>query len=645
MLKIGLIMKLLLKIAFLTLLFSYNLLAVSTHLKLKGSATNLSPKQGDEFFIQIDFQLDDYWYTYTLQEQLSNEGVGPTTTEIVMFPEDAVEIIGEIQAPEPSTKYDEGFEMDLNYYNNKFSYIIKLKALKNLDLIKDSVFAEIYIQLCDTTSCLPPEPYNVYLSNLIDEVKLYYEPSSKGKVQDVAEDRNITDSSKEIDEAKQKGIWSFLWLAMTSGALALLTPCVFPMIPITVSFFTKRSEKANAKGLRDSTLFAFGIISTFTAFGILLAAIAGPTGIRDFASNPWVNLFIAGIFIVFALNLFGAFEIQVPTGIMNKLNAKSQGSGIGSILLMGLVFSLTSFTCTVPFVGTALISSSGGEWFYPIIGMLGFSATFAIPFFLFALFPTMLKTLPKAGGWMNNLKVVMGFLEVAAAIKFLSNADLVWDWQLLPRETFLSIWIACGVLIVIYVLGYFRMKLDSPIDHIGAVRAVWAIIFASITVYLLSGLYGRPLGELDAFLPPQGYGQSTSNYQSPSGSGNTSNDGYDESEWYKDYEKAVEVAKQENKILFLDFTGWTCTNCRWMEANLFPDREIASLMKDMVKVKLYTDRRKEPELTYKKMQEDRFNSIDLPLYVLQTPNEKILGTKVFTRDKQEFIDFLNKGVK
>lgn len=638
-------MQSILKLSLLFLFLSYNVFAISSHLKLTGSSTNLTPKAGEEFSIQLDFQLDEYWYTYTHKDQLSPEGIGPNTTEIIMYPENTVEMVGEIQYPEPSKKYDEGFEMDLEYYNNKFSYVINLKALKDLDLVKDSVFAEVYIQLCDTTSCLPPEPYNVYLSSLIEETKIYYEPASKGKIEDKSENRNITDSSQEIQEAKDKGVFSFLWLAITSGALALLTPCVFPMIPITVSFFTKRSEKANAKGLRDSIIFAFGIISTFTAFGILLAAIAGPTGIRDFASNPWVNLFIAGIFIVFALNLFGAFEIQVPTGIMNKLNAKSQGSGVGSILLMGLVFSLTSFTCTVPFVGTALISSSGGEWFYPIVGMLGFSATFAIPFFLFALFPSMLKSLPKAGGWMNNLKVVMGFLEVAAAIKFLSNADLVWDWQLLPRETFLSIWIACGVLIVIYVLGYFRMKLDSAIDHIGAVRAVWAIIFASITVYLLSGLYGRPLGELDAFLPPQGYGQSAT-YQSNNGGGSSSsNAGYDESEWYKDYDKAMEVAKAENKILFLDFTGWTCTNCRWMEANLFPDSEIAGLMKDMVKVKLYTDRRKEPELTYKKMQEEKYKSIALPLYVIEDYNGNIRGTKEFTRDKQEFIDFLNKGVK
>ncbi len=637
-------MNLLLKFTIVISLLTTSLFATSEHLRIKGNTTNLNPKAGEEFEIQLDFELDKYWHAYTTEVQISKEGIGPQTTEIIMYPENMVELIGEIQFPEPSHKYDEGFEMNVNYFNNKHSYVLKLKALKNIDIIKDSLFAEVYIQICDTARCLPAEPYNVYLTNKIEKTELYYVPAEHGKKDAKSTTENVTESAKEIANAKSEGIWSFLWLAITSGALALLTPCVFPMIPITVSFFTKRSEKANAKGLRDSLLFAFGIISTFTIFGFAMALIVGPTGIRDFATNPFVNLFIATIFIVFALNLFGAFEIQVPTGIMNKLNAKSQGSGVGSILLMGLVFSLTSFTCTVPFVGTALISSTGGEWFYPVIGMLGFSATFAIPFFLFALFPSLLKNLPKAGGWMNNLKVVMGFLEVAAAIKFLSNTDLVWDWQLLTRETFLSIWIACGVLIVVYLLGFIKMKLDSEIDRLSATRTVWAIVFASVTIYLFSGLFGKPLGELDAFLPPKGYGGSAA-IQSGIGLSDNSNatPAYNEAEWYKDYNKALEVAKKENKKMFLDFTGWTCTNCRWMEANYFPDPEVATLMKDMIKVKLYTDRRKEPELSNKKMQEERFNSIDLPLYVIQDPNENVLGTKVFTRDKQEFLNFLHKG--
>jgi thiol:disulfide interchange protein DsbD len=419
------------------------------------------------------------------------------------------------------------------------------------------------------------------------------------------------------------------------------------MIPITVSFFTKRAEKEKGKGLRDASIYALGIIFTFTALGFLLALIFGATGIRDFAANGWVNLFIAAIFIIFALNLFGAFEIQLPTGLMNKLNSKSQsGTGIVSVLLMGLTFSLTSFTCTVPFVGSALISASGGEWFYPIIGMLGFSAVFAAPFFLLALFPSALTTLPKAGGWMNNVKVVMGFLEVAAAIKFISNADLVWAWGILPREMFLSIWIACGFFIVFYVLGKFRLPHDSPVDTVGSPRIVFSVIFASITIWLITGLFGKPLGELDAFLPPPDYEMITgsaavSNNLSKLSAKSNENDF---SDWYKNYDEAIAVAKDQNKALFIDFTGFTCTNCRLMETNMFPRASIKSKMDEMVKVKLFTDRREEPYLSNKKFQEERFGSIELPLYVILTPDGELIGTKSFTRNEEEFSDFLQKGL-
>jgi thiol:disulfide interchange protein DsbD len=431
---------------------------------------------------------------------------------------------------------------------------------------------------------------------------------------------------------------------MLAGAAALLTPCVFPMIPITVSFFTKRAENSKAKGLRDSVIYALGIIITFTGIGFALAAILGPTGIRDFAADGWVNMFIAAIFVIFALNLFGAFEIQIPTGIMNKLNKKTQGAGIGSILLMGLVFSLTSFTCTVPFVGSALISATGGEWFYPVIGMLGFSTVFALPFFIFALIPSAMNKLPKAGGWMNNVKVIMGFLEVAAAIKFISNADLVWGWGIMPRDFFLAIWVICGILIVVYLLGAFRMKLDSEISNLSAVRIVWAIIFGAITIYLIPGLFGKGLGELDAFLPPKGYLNASSATVSSAG-GDMFGGGTNakKSVWLNNYEEALALAKEENKPVFIDFTGWTCTNCRWMESNVFPLPEVQAYFGDMINVKLYTDRREEPELSNKKFQEERFNSIELPLYVILTPDEELVGTKAFTRDLQEFLDFLEKG--
>jgi thiol:disulfide interchange protein DsbD len=642
--------RILIPIVLLFAIFAYtNAQDGSEHARFKASPSQSQVSEGDEFFIKFNFDIDKYWYTYDFVMQVSEEGIGPMETQLAILSDDMAEVNGEIIKPKPLEKFDEGFKFDITYYKGNFDVILPVKALKDINFESDVMNVEIYIQLCDTVRCLPPEPYELRVGADVFNPEDYdffvnREDESLAETDESGDDVIVTESSAEIEETKKKGVWSFLWFAMLAGAAALLTPCVFPMIPITVSFFTKRAENSKAKGLRDSVIYALGIIITFTGIGFALAAILGPTGIRDFAADGWVNMFIAAIFVIFALNLFGAFEIQIPTGIMNKLNKKTQGAGIGSILAMGLVFSLTSFTCTVPFVGSALISATGGEWFYPVIGMLGFSTVFALPFFIFALIPSAMNKLPKAGGWMNNVKVIMGFLEVAAAIKFISNADLVWEWGIMPRDFFLAIWIICGILIVAYLLGAFRMKLDSEISNLSAVRVVWAIVFGAITVYLLPGLFGKGLGELDAFLPPKGYLNASAATVSSAG-GDMFGGGSEskKSVWLNNYEEALALAKEENKPIFIDFTGWTCTNCRWMESNVFPLPEVQNYFADMINVKLYTDRRKEPELTNKKFQEERFNSIELPLYVILTPDEKLVGTKAFTRDLQEFLDFLEKG--
>jgi thiol:disulfide interchange protein DsbD len=285
--------------------------------------------------------------------------------------------------------------------------------------------------------------------------------------------------------------------------------------------------------------------------------------------------------------------------------------------------------------------------------MLGFSAVFAAPFFLLALFPSAMSKLPKSGGWMNNVKVVMGFMEIAAAIKFISNVDLVWGWGVLPRELFLAIWIGCATLATLYILGLFKFSLDSNVDRVGGGRAIFAILFASITFYLLSGLYGKPLGELDAFLPPPDYEQHTgaqtggTPVQTASMGGGSSlktNAEASEENWHSDYKTALAESKKTGKPLFIDFTGFTCTNCRWMERNMFPKQQIVGLMDQMIKVRLYTDRREEPYLSNKTMQQTRFGSIELPLYVVMKPNEEVVGTKAFTRNEGEFTEFLKKGV-
>jgi len=471
-------------------------------------------------------------------------------------------------------------------------------------------------------------------------------------VNDAGKKESVDNPGGKGNANRKDGILGFLWIAIVAGATSLLTPCVFPMIPITVSFFTKRAEK-KTKGLVDSIAYGLGIMSTFTILGVILAAVLGPTGVGDFATNPWVNIFIAGIFFIFAFNLFGAFEIQIPTKILNKLNMASRKNGIFSVILMGLTFSLTSFTCTVPFVGTALISASDGEWFYPIIGMLAFSGTFAIPFFLLSLFPRSLSSLPKAGGWMNNLKVVMGFLEIAAALKFVSNVDLVWGWGILSRELFLSVWIGCCLLSAIYLLGFFRMPLDTALEKVGALRAVFVIVFMTCTFYFLSGLFGKPLGELDAFLPPDNY-RELMNGTSTNMAVNSkevvthkkveAKDYVAHDNWHSDYKAALAESKKTKKPIFIDFTGFTCTNCRWMEKNMFIKQSVRERLDQFVKVQLYTDRPQEPYVSNKRMQLDRFKDVALPLYVIVTPDDKTIATISYTRSEEEFVGFLDKGI-
>ncbi len=653
-------------ITFIIAILSVNFLFAeeNKHFKADAFSSVKSAKKGEKFNVTLKVKFEKNWYTYGMKEQVGPDGIGPTTTLISLQPEGKIAVSGKITSSKPHTKYDEAFKINIEYFKGIFEFSIPAIAKKDIDLTKDKLLVIFDIQQCDQEKCLPPNAFEIPIK--FDETTAQTEeitsnPVDSAAAQDTASVEIVptpdttnkasmqTDSQSEIESKKKEGVWSFLWFAMSAGALALLTPCVFPMVPITVSFFTKRAEKGKSSGLKDSLIYAFGIITTFTALGFILALVFGATGIQDFATNPFLNLFIAAIFVIFALNLFGAFELQLPTGMLNKLNKKSEGGGVVGVLLMGLTFSLTSFTCTVPFVGSALIAASGGEWFYPILGMLGFSAVFAAPFFLLALFPSAMSSLPKAGGWMNNIKVVMGLLEIAAAIKFISNADLVWSWGLMPRELFIGIWIACSLLIAMYILGIFRLPHDSPVDKVGTPRIVFAIFFTSISFFLFAGLTGKPLGELDAFLPPPDYYSlnSETSVVATTNANPLENDASISSNkdfWHKNYADALKEAKESNKYLFVDFTGFTCTNCRWMELNMFEKPAIKSLMGQMVKVKLYTDRREEPYVSNKKMQQERFNSIELPLYVILTPNEEFIATKTFTRDEVEFVDFLKKGV-
>ncbi len=450
-------------------------------------------------------------------------------------------------------------------------------------------------------------------------------------------------SSPNASHLQDQSLGSFVWLAAVMGALSLLTPCVFPMIPITVSYFTNHAGTSRRSAIFTALVYGIGIILTFTALGMLLAVVFGAGGVNQLAANPWVNLLITAIFLGFAFSLFGAYFIQVSPGLMNKLDTitrSKEGSGVVGALLMGFTFTLTSFTCTAPFVGTLLVMAAQGNWRWPLAGMLVFSTVFAIPFFLLALAPQLMSRLPKAGGWMVSIKVVMGFLEIAAAMKFLSNADLVWRWGIFTRQVVLAVWVGIGFLTVVYVLGYFRMAHDSPVESIGAARITVAIIFLATTIWLIPGLFGRQLGELESFLPPE-MGASS---PSPNQSASAANQHPDAGWILNDYDTALQAAKQQNKLLFVDFTGYTCTNCRWMEANMFPRPEVAKEMDKFVRVRLYTDGAGEVFERQQKMQQEKFGTVALPYYAILKADGSAVNTfPGLTRNAGEFLSFLQKA--
>ena len=598
-------------------------------------------KAAEKFEAKLKAEISGDWYLYGIGQP---EG-GPISTTVHLPESSNFEIVGKITTPKPIKKFDPNFEIDTKIFKKSAEFNVPLKSSKDLD--SEDLAVNIRYQVCNDKLCLPPKTVKVSFDGFEDERKAALED-----VPDLLGGETTETPTFELEKTTDQPIWSFIWLAITLGALSLLTPCVFPMIPITVSYFTKNSAGSRAKSFKLASVYSLGIIATFTLLGMLLAFFVGAAGINLFAANPWVNIGIASIFLFFAFNLFGFYEIAVPSSILNKLDSltrskEGEGSAYIGALLMGLTFTVTSFTCTSPFVGTILVSTSQGDWQMPLVGMLAFSTVFALPFFVLALAPQLVSQLPKSGGWLNSVKVVMGFLEIAAALKFLSNVDLVWTsgfvkavdsmnyGTIFSREVVLALWVLIAIAIGLYVLGTFKFKLDSPIKKITPVRIIVAVAAFLLGVYLTTGILGKKLGELESFLPPK-------NAESRL---NVLGDKDAELKWVKnDLKKALEVAKIENKKVFVDFTGYTCTNCRWMEANMFPEPAVRAEMEKYVLVSLYTDGEGEIYYQQQQFQEKTFKTVALPFYAIfdanGTPTAAFPG---LTRNPQEFIDFLRKS--
>ena len=510
--------------------------------------------QGEVAIIDVNAELDFTWRIYAVYDVPE----GPSSTKFIIE-SDIVNKSGRVIEPEPIEKFDEGFGNITKYHEGTPQFSIPLELNDNLPNGTYNVDVIIDYQVCNNSLCYPP---NQITKTATFDIK-------SGPIRSDFVFENFDFDKDSILAIADNNISSFLVLAMSMGFLALLTPCVFPMIPITISFFMHRSENTNSSPVKSATVYMLGIVLTFTFLGMMLAILLGASGANQLAANPIVNMFIAFLFIYFAMSLFGFYEIEIPESLRRLSLQKENSEGYVGILFMALTFTLTSFTCTVQFMGLILVAASQGEWFWPIIGMLIFSLAFASPFFFLALFPHYLTKLPQSGGWLNSVKVVMGFLELAAAFKFISNTDLVWNWNIFTYEVVLYLWALIMLLTGLYIFGLIKFKNDSPVTF-SIQRSLFALAFIFFGTYLAAGNHGYDInGNIKSYLPPKKY---QSNLV-----------------WNNNLDDAFIIAVEQNKNIFIDFTGVTCTNCRWMETNIFSIKSVEELMSEYVLVSLYTD--------------------------------------------------------
>ena len=439
--------------------------------------------------------------------------------------------------------------------------------------------ANVRYQACNDRQCLPPRKKTAAFRVMVDPAApapaAYVVPAGYTEIKPgAAAVKVINDSTETHAPANTGNLPTFLITAFGLGLAAIFTPCVFPMIPITVSFFLNQRG-----GILQAVVFSLGIVVLFCALGLGVTAAVGPFGVNQLGANPWVNGFITLVFGAFALSLLGAFEITLPSSMLTKLDSASRRGGYLGTLLMGLTFALTSFACIGPFMGSLLVASVQSKGLQPVLGMVSFAGGLASPFFFLAAFPGYLKKLPKSGGWLARVKVVMGFVLLAAMLKYASNIDQVLQLGWITRERFLAGWFVLFTLAGLYLLGLLKLEGNEEGDHLGIGRLIVASVLLIFAFSLLPGMFGAPLGELDAYVPP-----------ASSTGGLLNNRASAQQVWMKNqYREALNQARAENKLVLVTFTGYACTNCHWMKANMFPRPEIAAAAKNLVLVELYND--------------------------------------------------------
>ena len=645
---------------------------------------------GKQATVVLEAQIPMGWYVYSND---FDKSLGPLLTEFVPASSTDYSVAGKLQAIQPKKKYDEIWEGDITYFMGKGRFEQPVKLLSSSGKVKGSleyqmctdltgqcINSELDIELPFTAKENPGAGEDLQKDAAsLEEAPLEEANPSSPSTDGTDSTVTVTTDSAPVatstedefaGEEEMASLWGFMVLAFLAGLAALLTPCVFPMIPMTVSFFTGRAKK-RSEGIRQAIIYGISIIGIYTIAGTAVAAIQGPEFANWLATHWAPNVFFFAIFIVFALAFLGMFELTLPSSFVNKIDAKAEKGGLGGVFFMAFTLVLVSFSCTGPIVGSILISSAGGELVKPVLGMFSFGLAFAIPFTLFAIFPEWMLRLPKSGGWLNTVKVVLGFLELALAFKFLSIADLVYHWGILDRDIFLAIWIVIFSALGVYLLGKIRLPHDSKMEHLGVPRLLLALVTFAFVVYMIPGLWGAPLKLLSGYLPPI-----TTQQFSLTGSATSSETSSSSTEvvlygdllkiphgipGYFDYEQALAAAKREGKPLLIDFTGHGCVNCRKMEENVWVDPQVVKRLKeDFVMVALYIDERLElPESkwytssydgkekkTLGKQNADfqitRFNNNAQPYYVILDHQEKLLATpRSYNTDIAAFVEFLD----
>ncbi len=567
---------------------------------------------------------------------------GPIITTIRLMENPAVASY-RVLRPQPVRKLDPNFQIDTETYSGAARFILEVETSPSASGAPQ-LQAKVRYQVCSDVKCLPPVSKTASAaiqivngapaSNFNVPGGYALVPASGGAASAAAGNQPAPPPTNFAASSSQ-GLLPFLLTAFGFGLAALFTPCVFPMIPITVSFFLNQrsgtADQAKRGGWVQALIFCVGIVVLFTGLGFLVTAIAGPFGVVQLGSSPWVNGFIAAVFFVFGLSLLGAFELRLPSGLLTKLNSASQGGGYAGTLLMGLTFSLTSFACIGPIVGPLLIASVQQKGAQPVLGMLAFATGLAAPFFLLALFPSYLQKLPRSGAWMMRVKVVLGFIVLAVMLKYLSNVDQVLQTHWLSRERFLAAWIVLFALPGLYLLGLLPMEGIKRDERLGVSRALIAALFLIFSISLVPGLFGGKLGDLDAFVPEA----STSVF------GGVQAQAVPANYFKNELDLALTTARQQNKLVLVNFTGYACTNCHWMKANMFPRPEIQAALKDLVIVDLYTDGTDAESEKNQKLEDQKFGTVSIPFYAIMDPDQHVIATfPQLTRNTREFQSFL-----